>query len=240
MIGIRGFNVKKCRLCQRERACSVYVKGIGYICDNHFYSAHPYPSRNEEVRGTRKAKDTGDYTWGTELEFRSPSQEDKHIRTAIFARLLLRGFLPTEDATVSDCEMKSPIYLSRRSFTQSLRPIYKDYSDYLKTYLISSHIHVGVSSEEMNKIERAQSYLEDVVINRRLWGRDPNEFANQDDPNERYFFINTLTGDLGTVEFRLPKITTYRQLLVVTLFIKKFIKDPFKFEDIQRRLVRKL
>jgi len=122
---------------------------------------------------------------------------------------------------------------------RSLKPIYNDYEDYFDRYLQSSHIHVGATPEEVTKIERAKDYLKDVTLYDSLWGRFPNDYCTQNYPDSRYFFINTATNGQG-VEFRLPKITRYRQLLLVTLFISRFLKRPYDFEKIQREVIRKL
>jgi len=122
---------------------------------------------------------------------------------------------------------------------RSLKPIYDNYEDYLDRYLESSHIHVGATPEEIEGIEGAKEYLKDVRVYNSLWGRFPNDYCNQEYPDSRYFFINTATNGQG-VEFRLPKITRYRQLLLVTLFISRFLKSPYDFEKIQREVIRKL
>ena len=239
MIGIRGFNVHKCRICQRERACSFYIRGIGYICDFHLDNPLSYYTKNDQLRGKEAGKDSR--TWGIELEFKEipRGRNLRTIRKILFARLLVRGFIPTEDSTIDDWEFKSPIYRSRRSFVRSLKPIYNDYEDYFDRYLQSSHIHVGATPEEIEEIERAKEYLKDVRVYNSLWGRFPNDYCTQDYPDSRYFFINTATNGQG-VEFRLPKITRYRQLLLVTLFISRFLKSPYDFEKIQREIIRKL
>ena len=237
MLGIRGFNTKKCRLCGEERVPRAYIKGFGYVCERHL-NIRPYDWRNETLKGK---KANGDFTWGIELEFSKPFEIHESMRHSLFARLAARGYIPTEDGTISDTEWKSPIFLSRRALIASLRPLMQIYPEYFRRYIVSSHIHVGsIPATYYWRLEEAQPRLGNVCINEGLWGRLPNDYCHMNEPDDRYFFVNLKTGERGDVEFRLPRITSYRQLLLVTLFIKAFIKNPDKFEEIQDKMVRRL
>jgi len=237
MLGIRGFNTKKCRLCGEEGVPRAYIKGYGYICEKHLIK-RPYDWRNEVYKGKRINED---FTWGIELEFRKPSEIHEDMRRSLFARLAARGYIPTEDGTISDTEWKSPIFQSRQALITSLRSPMQIYSEYFKRYIVSTHIHLGsIPSTYYWKFEEVQPHLGNVCIDERLWGRLPNDYCHMNEPDDRYFFVNLKTGDRGDVEFRLPRITTYRQLLLVTLFIKRFIKQPEKFEKIQEMMVKRL
>ena len=237
MLGIRGFNVKKCRICGHETVASVYIRGYGYICSKHL-NLYPYTWRNEIMRGTGTNRD---FTWGIELEFRRHHERDTQQRIELFGRLAARGFVPTEDGTIDDTEWKSPIYLSRRALISSLKPLMQIYQAYFRWYLVSSHVHVGrIPYSNYQRIEMVLPELSDVYIDERLWGRGPNDYCHLDNPDDRYYFINLKTANKGDVEFRLPKITTYRQLLLVTLFIKRFIKQPERFEKIQEEMVKRI
>jgi len=238
MLGIRGFNTKKCRLCGEERVPRAYIKGFGYLCERHF-SLRPYTWRNDISWHGKNVN--GDFSWGTELEFRKPVEQHRPIRESLFTRLAARGYIPTEDGTIDDTEWKSPVFRNRLSFVNSLRPLFQIYSEYFKRYIVSTHIHVGsIPGTYYWKLEEVQPHLGNVYIDERLWGRSPNDYCNTNEPESRYFFVNLKTEDQGNVEFRLPRITTYRQLLLVTLFIKRFIKNPDKFEEIQDRMVKRL
>jgi len=238
MLGIRGFNTKKCRLCGEESVPRAYIRGYGYICEKHLLT-RSYDWKNETLKGKLRK---GDFTWGIELEFSKPlTGHDEQRRKALFARLAVRRYIPSEDGSISDTEWKSPIFLSRRDLVMSLRPLMIAYADYFRRYIVSSHIHVGrIPRIYYWKLEEIQPHLGNVYIDERLWGRETNDYCQTCEPDSRYYFINLNTGDKGDVEFRLPRIITYRQLLLVTLFIKRFIKQPDKFEEIQDRMVKRL